>query len=276
MAEQAQPEDIARAFAALAQYVHYLKDEGVRQVEADPARLAAIRAAVKRGPAVARPAAPPARPMVRESLEGIAPKPAARPAAASGDVAAGLKRIAAAVAACEKCRLCQSRTNVVPGQGSLAPEIMFIGEGPGADEDAQGLAFVGRAGQLLTDIIAAMGYTRDQVFIGNVVKCRPPDNRTPLPDEMASCLPYLQEQIALLKPKVIVALGGTAVKGLFNDSKIGITKIRGQWMSYEGIDVMPTFHPAYLLRDPRQKRPVWDDMKAVLARLGRTPPAKKA
>ena len=197
------------------------------------------------------------------------------PRAPQGPTAIGLERIAAEVAACRKCRLCESRTNVVPGQGHLKPEIMFIGEGPGADEDQQGLAFVGRAGQLLTEIIGAMGFTRDQVFIGNVVKCRPPDNRTPLPDEMAACLPYLKEQIALLKPKIIVALGGTATKGLFNDPKIAITKVRGTWMSYEGTDVMPTFHPAFLLRDPRQKRPVWDDMKAVLKRLGRAPPARK-
>ena len=193
----------------------------------------------------------------------------------SGDVSEALKEIAARVSVCKKCRLCEKRTKTVPGQGAINPEIMFIGEGPGADEDRQGLAFVGRAGQLLTKIIEAMGYTRDQIFIGNVVKCRPPDNRTPLPDEMETCLPYLREQIALLKPKVIVALGATALKGLFPDTKMGITKLRGQWMSYEKIDVMPTYHPAYLLRNPAGKRDVWEDMKTVLGHLGKEIPQTK-
>ena len=119
-----------------------------------------------------------------------------------------------------------------------------------------------------------MGFQREEVFIGNIVKCRPPDNRVPLPDEMQACLPYLKEQIALLKPKVIVALGATAVKGLL-DTQMGITKLRGNWKSYQGIRLMPTYHPAYLLRDPEGKRDVWNDMKAVLEYLGRTPPPVK-
>lgn len=151
---------------------------------------------------------------------------------------------------------------------------MFIGEGPGADEDRQGLAFVGKAGQLLTRIIEAMGFTREQVFIGNIVKCRPPGNRTPFPDEMAACLPFLEEQIQLLKPRVIVALGATAVRGLLG-LEMGITRLRGKWLSYRGIDVMPTFHPAYLLRNPAGKKEVWEDMKAVLERLGREPPRRR-
>ena len=155
----------------------------------------------------------------------------------------------------------------MPGQGCAAPEILFVGEGPGADEDRQGLAFVGRAGQLLTKIIAAMGFTREQVFIGNIVKCRPPENRTPYPEEMQACLPFLKEQIALLRPKVIVALGATAVRGLLN-LEIGITKLRGKWQTYEGIDLMPTYHPAYLLRNESAKRPVWEDMKLVRDALG--------
>lgn len=150
---------------------------------------------------------------------------------------------------------------------------MFIGEAPGADEDRQGLAFVGAAGQLLTKMIEAMGYTREQVFIGNILKCRPPDNRTPVPEEMATCLPYLKAQIALLKPKVIIALGATAVRGLTAIST-GITKLRGTWLSFEGIDLMPTYHPAYLLyqRNLTAKKQVWEDLKAVLKHLGRKPP----
>lgn len=175
---------------------------------------------------------------------------------------------------CRKCSLCGTRINTVPGQGSLSPDIMFIGEAPGADEDQQGKAFVGRAGQLLTKMIQAMGYTREEVFIGNILKCRPPDNRKPTPEEIETCLPYLKRQIAVLKPKVIVALGSTAVQGLLNIS-IGITKFRGTWSTFENIQLMPTYHPAYLLRNPPAKKEVWEDLQAVLAHLGRTPPLKR-
>jgi len=200
---------------------------------------------------------------VLESLGSAAPGPPPDP----------LQEIAGRVAACTACDLHKTRTRTVPGQGSSRPDILFVGEGPGADEDRQGLAFVGRAGKLLTRMIEAMGYTRDEVFIGNIVKCRPPANRTPLPEEMDTCLPYLKEQIAVLRPRVIVALGATAVKGLI-DTTEGITRVRGRWQSFEGIDLMPTYHPAYLLRNPSAKRQVWDDLQEVLARLGREPPAR--
>lgn len=182
-----------------------------------------------------------------------------------------LKDIAARIARCTRCELAETRTHTVPGQGCPHPEIMFIGEGPGEEEDRQGLAFVGRAGQLLTRIIEAMGYRREDVFIGNVVKCRPPGNRTPYPHEMDACLPFLEEQISILKPKVIVALGGTAVRGLLH-TETGITKLRGQWMQFKGIPVMPTYHPAYLLRNEGGKKYVWADMLEVLKFLGRQPP----
>jgi DNA polymerase len=148
---------------------------------------------------------------------------------------------------------------------------MFIGEAPGADEDARGEPFVGRAGQLLTKIIEAMGMKRNEVYIANVLKCRPPENRTPLPDETLNCLPYLEKQIELIHPKVIVALGATALRALL-DIQIGITKMRGNWYNYRDIPIMPTFHPAYLLRNPPAKKAVWQDMKAVLAKLGREVP----
>lgn len=182
-----------------------------------------------------------------------------------------LESIRKTIAECTQCPLHETRTNTVPGQGTASPEIAFIGEGPGADEDAQGIAFIGRAGQLLTKIIEAMGLTRDEVWIGNIVKCRPPGNRVPNPEEMEACLPYLRNQLALLKPKVIICLGATAVKGLL-DTKTGITKLRGNWMSFDGIDVMPTFHPAYLLRNPPAKREVWEDMKSVLKHLDKPVP----
>jgi DNA polymerase len=272
------PADLARAVHALRNHVEHLRDEGVTEVEVRPDVLNALRLIGRK-----KPTAAPAR--AATSTPAPAPRPASRPApilpppapplnVPSDKVAAELTVIAREAAACQACRLGKTRTNVVPGQGHNQPEILFIGEGPGADEDEQGLAFVGRAGQLLTQIINAMGFSRDEVFIGNVVKCRPPDNRKPEPDEMAACLPFLERQIALLKPKVIVTLGATAYTGLFKDDAVAITKRRGTWKEYRGIPVMPTFHPSYLLYNPPSKREVWTDMKAVLTRLGRTPPAK--
>lgn len=184
-----------------------------------------------------------------------------------------LKEVAASAAACTRCRLGETRTQSVPGQGNPHPEVMFIGEAPGEDEDRQGLAFVGLAGQLLTRMIVAMGFSREQVFIANICKCRPPGNRPPEPDEMEACLPFLRAQIAALRPRVIVALGGTALFGLLQVK--GITKSRGTWLKYEDIDLMPTFHPSYLLRTPSAKHEVWADLQEVLKRLGRTPPPAK-
>ena len=182
-----------------------------------------------------------------------------------------LAEIARTVEACRKCGLGNQRTRSVPGQGNPHPEILFVGEAPGADEDRSGLAFVGRAGQLLTKMIEAMGYAREDVFIANIAKCRPPDNRQPLPEEMAACIAYLHAQIALLKPRAIVALGATAVKGMMNLEQ-GITKLRGKWLLFDGIPLMPTYHPAYLLRNPSAKKEVWDDLQEVLSHLGRKPP----
>jgi uracil-DNA glycosylase len=167
---------------------------------------------------------------------------------------------------CRRCKLCEGRTKIVFGDGSPRARLMFIGEGPGADEDRQGLPFVGRAGQLLNQIIKAMGFTREEVYIANVVKCRPPDNRAPQPDETASCTPFLFRQIEIIGPEVIVALGSPATQALLGTSA-GITKIRGTFREFQGIPVMPTFHPAYLLRNPAAKKEVWEDMQQVMARL---------
>ncbi len=164
---------------------------------------------------------------------------------------------------CMRCPLCcQGRTHVVNSEGNRQARIMFIGEAPGADEDAQGRPFIGRAGQLLNKIIEAIGLKREDVMIGNVNRCRPPQNRTPTPAEAKTCKPFLLREIAIIKPDVIVVLGNTAMKNLL-DTKEGITKLRGQFQDYNGIKVMPTFHPAYLLRDPSKKREAWDDMKKV-------------
>jgi uracil-DNA glycosylase len=148
---------------------------------------------------------------------------------------------------------------------------MFIGEAPGHDEDVKGEPFVGRAGQLLTDIIKAMQLTRAQVYIANVIKCRPPENRNPEPDELDECRPYIKRQVELIQPKVIVTLGKFALQSLTGKT-YGIMAIRGHWLEYEGVKVMPTFHPAYLLRTPAAKKDVWTDMKKVMAELGMTPP----
>jgi len=196
-------------------------------------------------------------------------------AATPADPSTELAAIEARAKVCVKCNeLSRCRTNVVFGAGNPRTEIMFVGEGPGHDEDIQGLPFVGRSGELLTKIIAAMGFRREEVYIANVVKCRPPENRTPQPDEIANCLPYLLSQIELIQPKVIVALGATAVRALL-DVQLGITKMRGHWYTFRDIPIMPTFHPAYLLRNPPAKKEVWEDMKAVLEKLGREVPKSR-
>ncbi len=186
---------------------------------------------------------------------------------------AALKVIQGEVVACTSCRLVQKRNNTVFSRGNPFARLCFIGEGPGEQEDRQGLPFVGPAGQLLDKIIAAMGLSPDEVYICNVVKCRPPNNRTPEPDEMRACSPFLVRQLDLVRPEVIVALGRTAV-GFLLDSKDSMTRMRGRWHSYEGIPVLPTWHPAYLLRTPEAKGDTWADMKLVMARLGLTPPAR--
>lgn len=189
--------------------------------------------------------------------------------------ARSLDVLAAEVRACTRCGLCRQRKQAVFARGTGSSGICFVGEGPGADEDAQGLPFVGKAGQLLDRMIEAMGLGRDEVYVCNVVKCRPPDNRKPEPDEMAACLPYLNEQLELIAPRVIIALGATAVQGLLGTNE-GIMRMRGKWKSYRGrIDVMPTFHPAYLLRTPAAKREVWEDLQEVLRRLGRSVPQRR-
>lgn len=184
----------------------------------------------------------------------------------------GPAEIHAEVLACRKCGLAKGRTQAVPGEGNPAAELMFVGEGPGHDEDVQGRPFVGRAGQLLTRIITAMGYERSMVFIANIVKCRPPDNRVPHQDEVAACSPFLLEQIAAIRPRIIVTLGKSATD-FFVPSVRGMTERRGQFQEWHGLLVMPTFHPSYLVRNEGNqglKKMVWDDMKQVMAKLGRT------
>jgi uracil-DNA glycosylase len=235
------------------QALEEMKRAGVTHIEVSQGTLEALgKPAGERVPPAPRAVAPP-------------------PAPPTGEMAAIERR----AQTCTKCsELSRCRHSVVFGIGNSRAELMFIGEAPGADEDAQGKPFVGRAGQLLTKIIEAMGLTRDEVYITNVLKCRPPQNRTPLPDEVTNCLPYLLEQIELIQPKVIVALGAVALRALL-DVHLGITKMRGNWYTYRDIPIMPTFHPAYLLRNPPAKKEVWDDMRAVVKKLGRALPARQ-
>ncbi|HUP44400.1 MAG TPA: uracil-DNA glycosylase [Thermoanaerobaculia bacterium] len=181
-----------------------------------------------------------------------------------------LEELRAEALACTRCRLAGSRTQVVFGVGNPNADLMFIGEAPGRDEDLKGEPFVGRAGQLLTDIIKAMKLSRDEVYIANVIKCRPPENRNPEPDELDACRPYIRRQVELIQPKVIVTLGKFGLQSLLEKS-YSISAVRGSWLEYQGIRVMPTYHPAYLLRTPAAKKDVWNDMKKVMAELGNGP-----
>jgi DNA polymerase len=181
-------------------------------------------------------------------------------------LAQSLDDVRAELGDCTRCKLSQSRTNIVFGEGDPGAKLMFIGEGPGYDEDIQGRPFVGRAGQLLAKIIEAIGLNRCQVYIANIVKCRPPNNRAPVEDEIGTCFPFLDKQIEVIRPKIIVTLGSVATQSLL-DTKSPISRIRGKFHDYKGIRVMPTYHPAYLLRNPEMKRPLWEDMKMVIKLL---------
>jgi len=185
-----------------------------------------------------------------------------------------IEELRALALGCPKCRLCEERTKVVFGTGNISePPIVFVGEGPGAEEDRSGEPFVGKAGQLLTAAITkGLGLRREDVYIANVVKCRPPQNRAPLPDEVAACSPYLYRQLELIRPKIIVTLGQPAQLAL-SGVNLGITKLRGKWQTWRGIPLMPTFHPAYILRNPAAKKDFWADLQSVMAKLAETEPA---
>ena len=266
---------------AAIRHLRDLKARGVRFVPLSPENLAGLsrRPRVSFAP-VSRPAeGSPVKPtpsVSKTSHETTVVEPSLKaPLPDSDTKIASFNDLRRQALACTKCpNLAAARKHVVFGVGSLEAQLMFIGEAPGADEDAQGEPFVGKAGQLLTRIIKAMGLTRDYVYISNILKCRPDTpgqatgNRKPTSEEMQTCIPYLHEQIDLIGPKVIVALGGTAMEGLLG--KTGITKLRGNWHTYRGIPLMPSYHPAYLLRNqaPSEKRRVWEDMLQVMEKLG--------
>ena len=281
---------------AAIQHLEGLKARGVRHVAVSPETLRALAlppkpaAAVAASPASARPSSPFAMPAKKTAVP--APKPSPPPAESALPLpgqtvpeqkpplgpqakAAAFAALRERALACVKCpNLASSRKTVVFGVGTMDAQLMFVGEAPGADEDEQGEPFVGKAGQLLTKIIQATGLERKDVYIANILKCRPDTpgqsagNRKPTPAEMQTCIPYLHEQIDLIRPKVLIALGATAVEGLLGKT-IGITKLRGNWQTYRGIPLMPTYHPAYLLRNQAmsEKRKVWEDMLQAMEKL---------
>jgi DNA polymerase len=276
---------------ATIQHLEGLKSRGVRHVAVTPETLRALAlppAAAPKGqtadfkPQIQSATIPPkTEPAISMPPKKIAPPKSEVPNLKIEIVSSSPKKAAAFTAlreralACVKCpHLAASRTTVVFGVGSIDAQLMFVGEAPGADEDEQGEPFVGRAGQLLTKIILATGLSRADVYIANILKCRPDTpgqsagNRPPTPEERTTCIPYLQEQIDLIKPKAIVALGATAVDGLLGKT-LGITKLRGNWQTYRGIPLMPTYHPAYLLRNQAmsEKRKVWEDILKVMEKL---------
>ena len=279
---------------ATIQHLEGLKSRGVRHVAVAPETLRALaqpaprtaapspelRSSRREAALTEKPEIGNRKPEIDSSLLTSAPTIISSPALAaplSAEAkAAAFAALRERALACVKCpHLASSRKNVVFGVGSIDAQLMFVGEAPGADEDEQGEPFVGKAGQLLTKIIQATGLSRAEIYIANILKCRPDTpgqsagNRKPTPEEMQTCIPYLHEQIDLIRPKVIVALGATAVEGLLGKT-VGITKLRGNWRTYRGTPLMPTYHPAYLLRNQAmsEKRRVWEDMLAVMEKLG--------
>ena len=267
------PEDPSHLIAMAKLLLSEALEEGLDHVEVDtitesdtsPGDTAPLAAKPSPGPASP---APPSHPATISPLadSALPSPPAALPSGAT------LESVRETLGDCQRCPLCEERKKIVFGDGNPEADLMFIGEGPGANEDEQGLPFVGRAGDLLTQMIEkGMGLPREEVYICNIVKCRPPGNRNPLPQEVAACRPFLDGQIDAVRPKVIVSLGKPAT-GLLLDREVAITRIRGTWHDYRGIALMPTLHPAFVLRQytEENRRAVWQDLKAALTRLGQT------
>ena len=271
--------DLAELAALTAEHLRWEMELGARGLPDLIEELYARReaaAAGDTGATTSSPTGPPTTSTAKTKPAEEQPPPpepsASAPAAPREDVRASLAVIAEEAAACTQCGLHTGRTKSVFARGSAEAVVAFVGEGPGHHEDQQGLPFVGKAGGLLDKMIGAMGLTDDEIYICNVVKCRPPENRTPNPDEAAACLPYLARQLALVKPDVIVALGRCAAENL--GVAEGGRSWRGEWGSWEGTRVMPTYHPAYLLRNPEHKRLVWQDLQKVVSALGRELPRR--
>ena len=275
---RSQAADIARQVRELLGQVRESRWPGFEPPRAPPTPQPAGAPALKPAAVPLRPPAPSERPAPRATPATTGPRQS--PAAVQAVMAASanpsceeptpwssLEEIALVVSACTKCPLHTTRTRTVPGEGNPKPRLLFVGEAPGADEDRLGRPFVGAAGQLLDKMIVAMGLARGQVFIANVLKCRPPGNRTPLPAEVASCAPYLRAQIEQLGPEIICSLGNPATQALLGVTE-KISRLRGRFSSYRGIPVMPTFHPSYLLRNTADRKLSWQDLQQIMQRLG--------
>ena len=274
------PEQRRLMLDSVRDYLEQLAEEGLEGLPSTAPRTAAP------GPGAvgAKPPASAARPAAPDGASAraaAASSPASTPPSSELlsrypglETTASLEALSAFIGDCKRCKLAPLRTHLVFGVGNPEADLMFVGEAPGADEDARGEPFVGRAGQLLTDIIErGMGLKRSDVYICNVIKCRPPDNRNPEPDEVAACEPFLMRQIDLVRPRAIVALGTFAVQALLK-VKTPISRLRGNWHEVRGVKLMPTFHPAYLLRSPGEKRWVWQDIQEVMKVLGIEIPAR--
>jgi DNA polymerase len=295
---------------SLTTYLLWEQERGVRVAEVDPATMRELSAAGKAGPVRPPvPAAAVASTGASVFVAAVAPPPVGMPVVPPGGAAvpaarvppiaftppvtgdmtpalpvetpenrqAALDLLVTKIASCRQCPLCEQRTQTVPGQGkTLSPDILFLGDAPAAEDDREGAAFRGASGELLTRMIEAMGYTRDEVFLTTLCKCHPPANRQVTAAEMQSCLPYLRAQLAAIRPRTLVALGASVVTGLLMESSSNISRLRGVWTTFQGIPLMPTFHPARLLRYPDSKKDAWLDLQKVLKHLGRPiPPPKK-
>ncbi|BDG01600.1 uracil-DNA glycosylase [Anaeromyxobacter oryzae] len=289
------PKDaLAEAAAEMIRHLAWLEAAGVREVpppaviqqvapvpHARPAEGAAGRAIATAAPRAGAPDGDvaPATPAVASPVPAAAAPGSAvagRGAYALSDKGCGsdaLLGVRGEIGACTRCKLARGRTNLVFGVGNPRASLVFVGEGPGEDEDLSGEPFVGKAGQLLTKMIEAMGFRREDVYIANVVKCRPPGNRNPEPDEIDACEPFLRAQLAAIDPRVIVALGKFAAHTLLRETT-PISKLRGRWREYAGVKLMPTFHPAYLLRSPEEKKKAWEDLQLVMKELGKPVPGR--
>ena len=275
MADGALPgaEALAEVLADVRRYLGWHRDVAGEELHASSdGALGAIAAAVSVEVTVEGSSTPPVVVEYREvSAEVTSEAPPRALARSPGDEPPRLDEVRRTLGDCKRCKLCSARKNLVFGVGNPKARLVFVGEGPGAEEDNQGIPFVGAAGQLLTKMIAAMGYTRDEVYICNVVKCRPPGNRNPEPDEIEACQPFLEAQLTAIRPSVIIALGKFAAQTLLR-TDTPITRLRGQWREYVGVPLMPTFHPAYLLRNPAEKKAAWTDLQAVMARFPKPRP----
>ncbi len=279
------PESIPQSLQTkIEERLRYYEDLGIRLFYRDRAPTASVRrdtlsAVLSQEISLAKPLSKLAVPTSVEPAARILPVRATNGPSLFEEVAEvkddSLLKIREDIGDCTRCKLHKGRHKIVFGDGSSTADLVFVGEGPGADEDAQGLPFVGRAGKLLTQMIEAMGLQRKDVYICNVVKCRPPQNRAPEPDEVETCSPYLLRQIDVINPKAIVCLGAVAAKTLLQTTR-GISQFRGEWQEWRGRRLMATYHPAYLLRNPAAKADVWKDLQKVMAELGLALPKKKS